>query len=137
MSSSTTVIGNLTRDPELKFSDNGFTIAKLSLADNRKTKDSSGNEKEEVSYFNVVVFGTLADNVANSLHKGNRVIVQGRFQQRDYTKTDGTKVVTWDLIADAVGPELRYNIVDVKNGRAGAPPAQKTQSPYLEPEEAF
>ena len=102
MSSTTTIIGNLTRDPELKFLGNDSTVVKLSVAVNRKTKGRDGEWNETTSYFNVSAFGTLAENSADSLHKGNRVIVTGRLEQRSWDKEDGTKGTAIELIADAI-----------------------------------
>jgi len=137
MSSTTTIIGNLTRDPELKFLGNDSTVVKLSVAVNRKTKGRDGEWNETTSYFNVSAFGTLAENSADSLHKGNRVIVTGRLEQRSWDKEDGTKGTAIELIADAVGPDLRFNSANLTLGRGGkAAEARPKGTPYTG-EDAF
>ena len=117
MSSNITIIGNLTRDPELKFLDSN-TVVKLSVAVNRKTKGRDGEWNETTSYFNVSAFGSLAENSADSLHKGNRIIVTGRLEQRSWDKEDGTKGTAIELIAEAVGPDLRFNNASLSLGRS-------------------
>jgi len=137
MSSTTTIIGNLTRDPELKFLGNDSTVVKLSVAVNRKTKGRDGEWNETTSYFNVSAFGTLAENSADSLHKGNRVIVTGRLEQRSWDKEDGTKGTAIELIADAIGPDLRFNSANLALGRGGkAAEARPKGTPYTG-EDAF
>jgi single-strand DNA-binding protein len=130
MSSNITIIGNLTRDPELKFLDSN-TVVKLSVAVNRKTKGRDGEWNETTSYFNVSAFGSLAENSADSLHKGNRIIVTGRLEQRSWDKEDGTKGTAIELIAEAVGPDLRFNNASLSLGRSGkAAEARPKGTPY-------
>lgn len=118
MSSSTTLIGNLTRDPELRFADKGTAICKFALAVNRRVK--KGNDYEDkTSYFDVTAFGSLAENVANSLTKGTRVIVSGRAEQETWEK-DGQKRSAVVILADAVGADLRFANVSVSRGEGKA-----------------
>ena len=80
-----TVVGNVTRDPELKFLNSGQAALKLSIAVNRRWQNRQTQEWEErVSYFEIVGYGTMAENAANSLVKGSRVIVSGRLEQRTW-----------------------------------------------------
>ena len=79
----TTITGNITRDPELRFIANGKATVSFGVAVTRKWKTDNG-EQEQTSFFNVVAWGTLAENVAASLNKGHRVIVTGRLEQRSY-----------------------------------------------------
>jgi len=137
MSATTTIIGNLTRDPELKFLGNDSTVVKFSVAVNRRTKVRNGDFTETTSYFNVSAFGTLAENSADSLHQGNRVIVTGRLEQRTWDKEDGTKGTAVELIADAVGVDLRWNNVDVKLGRGGKGTEPKAKGTPYTGEDAF
>ena len=111
---SITVVGNVTQDPELKFTNSGMAQVKLSIAVNRKVK-----EVETTSFFNIVAWGSLAENVANSLHKGNRVIVAGRLEQRTWETDKGEKRNTVEIIADEIAPSLRWATAAVtKNPRA-------------------
>ena len=112
-----TEVGNLTSDPELKFTNSGMAQVKLSIAVNRKVK-----EVETTSFFNIVAWGSLAENVANSLHKGNRVIVAGRLEQRTWETDKGEKRNTVEIVADSIGPDLRFNQVNVENGNSVAKP---------------
>ena len=112
-----TEVGNLTSDPELKFTNSGMAQVKLSIAVNRKVK-----EVETTSFFNIVAWGSLAENVANSLHKGNRVIVAGRLEQRTWETDKGEKRNTVEIVADCIGLDLRFNQVNVENGASAPKP---------------
>jgi single-strand DNA-binding protein len=114
-----TLVGNLTRDPELRYTPSGQPIANVGIAVNRVWNDRSTNErKEQTSFFNVTAWGTLGENVAHSLQKGARVIVNGRIEQRSYETQDGEKRTVVDVIADEIGPSLRWATVDIsKNER--------------------
>ena len=114
MDSFINVVGNLTRDPEIKFSDNGVQITKFGLAVTRKPK----NGDEQTSFYNVVSFNSLAENVANSLTSGQRVVVTGRLEVRKYDKNDGTEGTAVDIVAEEVAPSLRFATGSVtKNAR--------------------
>ena len=116
-----TLVGNITRDPELRFTPSGQANATLGLAVNRRFQNRETNEWEErVSFFNVVGWGTLAENVGESLTKGSRVIVTGRLEQRSWETEDGQKRSVVEVIADEVGPSLRWATAKVeKNDRRG------------------
>jgi single-strand DNA-binding protein len=104
-----TIIGNVTRDPELRFTASGQATANFGMAVNRRWQNRQTNEWEEaVSFFNVVLWRELAENAAESLHKGTRVIVSGRLEQRSWETPDGEKKSVVDIIADEIGPSLRY-----------------------------
>ena len=104
-----TVIGNCTRDPELRFTPSGMAVATFGVAVNRRWQNRSTNEWEEaVSFFNVVCWRELAENAAESLHKGTRTIVSGRLEQRSWETPDGEKKTVVEVIADEVGPSLRW-----------------------------
>ena len=89
------------------------------MAVNRRRQDRNTNEwKEETSFFDVVTYGTLAENVSESLTRGARVLVQGRLEQRSWETQDGDKRSKIEVIADEVGPSLRWATADVtKNER--------------------
>ena len=124
-----TVCGNITRDPELRFTPSGQANATFGIAVNRRWQNrQSGEWEEAVSFFNVVAWRELAENVTESLGKGARVIVTGRLEQRSYETQDGEKRSVVEIVADEIGPSLRWATVTVvKNDRrsgdmgAGAP----------------
>lgn len=103
--SNITLIGNLTRDPELKFTQSGKAQTRFSIAVNRRWQ-REGTWEEQTSYFDVTTWAVLAENVANTLTKGNRVIVTGRLEQRTWETKDGEKRSTVEVVADAVGLDL-------------------------------
>ena len=105
--SQATLVGNLTKDPELRFGAGGTAQVGTGLAVNRRWQ-KDGKWEEETSYFNIVVFGSLAENMAASLTKGARVIVTGRLSQRSYEASDGEKRNVVELVADEIGPSLRW-----------------------------
>jgi single-strand DNA-binding protein len=116
MDSFINVVGNLTRDPEIKFSDSGTQVTRFGLAVTRKPK----NGEEQTSFYNVVSFNSLAENIANSLSVGTRVVVSGRLEVRNYKKNDGTEGTAVDIVADEVAPSLRFATASVlKNSRGG------------------
>jgi len=108
-----TVVGGLGRDPELRYTQGGRPVASFGVAvDRRYQKD--GEWVSETSWLNVTVWGDLAENCAASLTKGTRVIVAGRFQQREYETKEGEKRNVIELVADAVGPDLRWATAEVE-----------------------
>ena len=116
-----TIVGNLTDDPELRYTPNGAAVAKFRVAVNRRYKDQSGEWKDgDTSYFTVNAWRSLAENVAESLTRGANVIVVGRLQQRSWETQDGEKRTVIEIEADEVGPSLRWATAKVeKQGRSG------------------
>lgn len=116
-----TLVGNVTRDPELRFTASGQANASFGLAVNRRWQNRQTNEWEEaVSYFTVVCWRELAENVAESIHKGTRTIVTGRLDQRSWEAQDGQKKSVVEITADEVGPSLRWASANVsRNERRG------------------
>mgnify|MGYP002640644736 FL=1 len=102
-----TLTGNLTKDPELRYTTGGRGVASFGLAVNRRYQ-VNGEWQEQVSFFNVVAWGDLGENAAASLHKGNRVMVTGRLEQRSYDTREGEKRNITEVIADDLGPSLRW-----------------------------
>ncbi len=95
------LIGNLTRDPELKSLPSGIKVCTFSLATNRVWKDKSGMRQESADYHNVVVFGRSAETVAQYMKKGSSILVEGRMQTRSWDdKTSGEKKYRTEIIAD-------------------------------------
>lgn len=94
------LIGNLTRDPELKATPSGTKVASLSLATNRVWKDQHGTKQEETEYHNVVAFGKTADTLAQYAKKGSSLFIEGRLQTRSWDAQDGTKKYRTEVILD-------------------------------------
>jgi single-strand DNA-binding protein len=114
MSNTVTLVGNITKDPELRYTNSGTAKITLGLAVNRRWQNRlSGEWEEAVSFFNVVVWGDLAENVGASLFKGARVIITGRLDQRSYETDTGERRSTIELIAEEIGLSLRYVTVEV------------------------
>ena len=118
---SVTIVGNLTRDPELRYTPSGQANASFGVAVNRRWQNRQTNEWEErVSFFNVVCWREMADNVAESLAKGARVVVTGRLEQRSWETDNGEKRSVVEIVADEVGPSLRWATAQVtRNERRG------------------
>lgn len=111
--STVTLVGNLTRDPELRFTSGGRGTAQFGLAVSRRYQVN--NEwQEQTSFFNIVAWGTLGENAAASLSKGTRVIVTGRLEQRQYETKEGEKRSVVEIIADEIGPSLRWARAEVE-----------------------
>jgi single-strand DNA-binding protein len=96
------IIGNLTRDPELKSLPSGIRVASFSVATNRVWKDKNGVKQENVDYHNVVVFGRQAEIVGQYLKKGGSVLVEGRMQTRSWDDAAGVKKYRTEIIADRI-----------------------------------
>ena len=117
-----TLIGNITRDPELRFTASGQATTTFGVAVNRRWQNRQTNEWEEAtSFFDVVCWRDLADNVADSLGKGARVIVTGRLEQRSWETAEGEKRSKVEIVADEVGPSLRWATAKVEKTDRRAP----------------
>ena len=126
-----TLVGNVTRDPEMAFTPSGAGNAKFGIAVNRRWQNKQTQEwEEQVSFFNVTAWGSLGDNVAESLSKGDRVIVTGRLEQRSWETDEGEKRSLIEVVADEVGPSLRWaNASVVRNERTDSTTAQRSTRP--------
>jgi single-strand DNA-binding protein len=96
------IIGNLGRDPEMRYTGSGQAVTQFTVAVNRNYKDPSGEWKEETEWFRVVAWGALAERTAEYLRKGRKVYVEGRLQTRQWEGQDGQKRYTTELIANTV-----------------------------------
>lgn len=105
-----TVIGNLTSDPELRFTPSGAAVANFTVASTPRTFDRQSNEWKDgdTLFLRCSIWREAAENVAESLTKGTRVIVSGRLVQRSYETREGEKRTVYELQVDEVGPSLRY-----------------------------
>ena len=110
-----TVVGNLTADPELRFTPSGAAVANFTVASTPRTFDrQSGEWKDgEALFLSCTVWRQAAENVAESLQRGARVIVSGRLRQRSYETKEGEKRTTIELEIDEIGPSLRYATASV------------------------
>lgn len=119
-----TVIGNLTDDPELKFTSSGAAVANFTVASTPRTFDKNSNEWKDgdANFFRCAAWRQLAENVAESLQKGQRVIVTGRLRIRNYERQDGSKGTAVEIDVDEVGPSVRFATAKVtRASRGGAP----------------
>ncbi len=117
-----TVVGNLTADPELRFTPSGAAVANFTVASTPRTFDKSSNEWKdgEALFLRCSVWRQAAENVAESLHRGSAVIVQGRLKQRSYETKEGEKRTVYELDVDEVGPSLKFATAKVtKASRSG------------------
>ncbi len=140
------VIGNVTRDPEMRTTTSGQKVLTLGVASNEKWKDrASGQEKERVEFHNVVLWGALAEQVAKSAKKGHRVFVTGRVQTRSWETKEGAKRTTTEIIAENVSllgitnPAVQNNISNEarpamgrSEGSSSAPRSEMDQSPSVD-----
>ena len=113
-----TVVGNLTRDPELRFITGGRGVASFGLAVNRRYQ-VNGEWQDQTSYFNIVAWGQLGENASATLTKGMRVVVTGRLEQREYTTREGDKRQAIEINADEIGPSLRWATASVERNPRG------------------
>jgi single-strand DNA-binding protein len=117
-----TVIGNLTKDPDLRYTQGGVAVASLSVAVNRRMRNSDTGDWEDRldGYFDISIWRDHAENVAESLHKGDRVLVTGRLTKRSYTDREGQERWVTEIEADEVCPSLRWAKATIeKVGRGG------------------
>jgi single-strand DNA-binding protein len=148
------IIGNLTRDPELRFTPTGQATAGFGLAVNRRWQNRQTQEWDEAtSFFDVVCWGQLAENAAQSLSKGSRVIVSGRLDQRSWETAERERRSKIEITADEIAPSLRWATavitrnerrtpdgsagVPVGAGSATRPVANEPPSDYQYEEEPF
>ncbi|MHB1275152.1 MAG: single-stranded DNA-binding protein [Candidatus Humimicrobiaceae bacterium] len=110
-----TLLGNLARDPEIKYTNEGLAIADLRVAVNRRWKDKEGNDMENVEFFNITAWNKLAENCASDLKKGDRVMVSGRLNHRSFDTKDGKKINIMNVIADVVAASLEFNSVRISS----------------------
>ncbi len=130
-----TIVGNLTDDPELRYTPNGAAVANFRVAVNRRFQDASGQWKDgETSYFRINAWRTLAENVAESLTKGSRVIVSGRLRSRSWETPEGETRSAVEIEADEVGPSLRWATAKVE--RQSRAPGSGDWAESSTPEEA-
>ena len=129
------LIGNLTRDPELRYIPSGSAVATFTVAVNRVYKDQAGEKKEQTSFIRVVVWGRRAEVCGEYLSKGSPVFVEGRLQSRDWQTQDGQKRNTVEVIADNI-QFLRGANSKGAQGKQDAPPTEEIETINISDEPA-
>jgi single-strand DNA-binding protein len=116
-----TVVGNLTSDPELRYTQNGLAVANFTIASTPRTFDRQSNEWKdgEALFLRASVWRDFAEHVAGSLTKGSRVIATGRLRQRSYQDREGNNRTAIELEVDEIGPSLRYATAQVTRSSGG------------------
>lgn len=114
MTAQVTLVGTTGRDPELRYTPSGAPVANFSMAVNRRWKNRNDEWEESTSWFNVTCWRDLAQNVAETVQKGTRVIVVGRLEQRSWETESGEKRSVVEVVADEVGPSLRWATADIE-----------------------
>jgi single-strand DNA-binding protein len=119
---SVTLVGNVTRDPELRFTNTGQANVTFGLAVNRRWQNRQTQEWEEAtSFFDVVCWREMAENVSETITRGARVMVAGRLEQRSWETQEGDRRSKVEVVADEIGPSLRWATAQItKNERRGA-----------------
>ena len=117
-----TLVGNVTRDPELRFTPSGQAVATFGLAVNRRWQNRQSNEwEEQTSFFDVKCWAQMAENVGESLHRGARVVVSGRLEQRSWETEQGDKRSKVEVVADEIAPSLRWATVEITRNERREP----------------
>ena len=132
------VVGNLTADPELRYTQNGLAVANFTIASTPRTFDRQANEWKDgdALFLRASVWREFAEHVAGSLTKGMRVVAQGRLTQKAYTDKEGNQRTSIELEVDEIGPSLRYATAQVTraaSGTATPQPVQSAPAPTQEP----
>jgi single-strand DNA-binding protein len=136
--SQVTIVGNLTRDPDLRYTAGGRGVTSFGVAVNRRWMNKQTNEwDEQVSFFNVTAWAELGENIAASLSKGNRIIVTGRLEQRTYTDREGNEKSSTEIVADSVGADLRFATCEVTRTERTKPMNQGQNAAPMPVEEPF
>lgn len=136
-----TVVGNLTADPELRYTQNGLPVANFTIASTPRTFDKASGEYKDgdALFLRASVWREFAEHVAGSLTKGSRVIATGRLKQRSYQTKEGEQRTSIELEIDEIGPSLRYATAQVTRAasaggaRGGQAPATAAAEPWATP----
>ncbi|MDD5622769.1 MAG: single-stranded DNA-binding protein [Actinomycetota bacterium] len=107
------LLGNLTRNPEIKYTNEGIAITEMGLAVNKKWTDKNGKESEMVDFFNVTTWGNLAENCAAALKKGDRVLLSGHLNLRSWENKEGKKYNIINITADVIAASLEFDHVSI------------------------
>lgn len=127
-----TVVGNVTRDPEVRFTPNGKTVVTFGVAVNKRVKEGNEWVDGEPEFYDVKAWDTLGENLAESIVQGNRVLVVGRLDFRSWEADDGSKRSKIELVADHAGPDLRWataEVTKIRKGEGGGSKPAPRQAP--------
>lgn len=118
-----TVVGNLTADPELRYTQTGLAVANFTIASTPRNFDKATNDWKDgdALFLRASVWREFAENVAGTLSKGSRVIATGRLKQRSYETKEGEKRTSFEIEVDEIGPSLRYATAQVTRTTSGGP----------------
>lgn len=130
-----TVVGNLTADPELRYTQNGLAVANFTIASTPRVFDRKANEMKDgpALFLRASVWREFAEHVAGSLTKGMRVIAQGRLTQRSYQDKEGITRTAIELEVDAIGPDLRWSTAQVTRAASTGGGQQQRPQQSTEP----
>ncbi len=142
-----TVVGNVTRDPELRFTQGGMAVVNFGVAWNKRRNDG----EDEVSFFDVTCFRQLAENVADSVTKGARVVIYGTLSQRSWENQQGERRSKVEILADDVAPSLKWASAEItrnefrgggddgggRQGGGGAPRSQGAERSQPQPQPTY
>lgn len=137
MSTNITIIGNVTKEPELRFTPSGAAVANFTVAVNERRKNAAGEwEDGDATFYECAAWKEMAENVAESIERGSRVVLSGKLKARNYDRQDGSRGTSLDVTVDEIGPSLRWATAKVTRsggngggnrgnggGNAGAAPA--------------
>lgn len=130
------IIGNLTRDPEVRTTPSGITVASFGVATNFIWTDQQGQKQEKVEFHNVVAWRRLAEICGQYLHKGSKVFIEGRLQTRDWVGQDNVKRYRTEIIAENMIMLDRAG-AGTSSGFAGSKPAAPTEEPVINADESY
>lgn len=132
-----TIIGNLTDEPELRTTRNGEAVCNVNIASNTRQYNSQSGQWEDgdTLYMRGTIWRDMAQHCAQSLHKGMRVIAQGRLQQRSYQAKDGTNRTVVEMQVDEIGPSLKYATAQVQKMQSGSYQGGNANGGYQQPQQ--
>jgi single-strand DNA-binding protein len=132
---SITIVGNLTADPELRFTPSGAAVSNFTVASTPRQFDKQANEWKdgEALFLRCSIWRQAAEHVAESLRKGDRVIVTGRLKQRSYETSEGEKRTVFEVDAEEIGPSLKFRQIPHSSGRAERSSAAPAEDPWATP----
>jgi single-strand DNA-binding protein len=136
MTTHVSAVGNATRDPELRYTSGGRAVTTFGLASNRRYQ-VNGEWQEEVSFYNIVVWGDMAENVAACVSKGTRLVITGRMQQRSWETDEGEKRSVIEFVADEVGASLKWAQAQIEKTTREKPTRAEPETPAYGDEEPF
>lgn len=132
---SITIVGNLGSDPELRFTDSGVPVATITVGVSERKRNTQSGEWEDTppTWFRVIAWNQLAEHIAESLNRGDRVMVTGPMRQRSWENRDNETQYIWEITAEHVGVSLQFASVSVKRAARGRPASEPASPAASEP----